>query len=38
VVFRPIPSVPAIGLYLSWNTDNPSPLARQFFSLLESTL
>ncbi|NWE38509.1 LysR family transcriptional regulator [Pseudomonas yamanorum] len=39
VVFRPLAAESSsIGLYLNWNTDNPSPLARQFFSLLESTL
>jgi len=38
VVFRPITSVPAIGLYLSWNTDNPSPLLGNFLSILDASL
>lgn len=40
VVFRRIAPVsafpnPAIGLYLSWNTDNPSPLLDSFIALLD---
>lgn len=40
VVFRRISPVnaapnPAIGLYMSWNTDNPSPLLDSFIAMLD---
>lgn len=40
VVFRPIGPVsaspnPTIGLYMSWNTDNPSPLLDSFIAMLD---
>lgn len=39
VVFRPLTGVSSsIGLYLNWNTDNPSPLPGNFFALLERAL
>jgi hypothetical protein len=40
VVFRRIGPVgatpnPTIGLYMSWNTDNPSPLLDSFIAMLD---
>jgi DNA-binding transcriptional LysR family regulator len=41
VVFRPIRPVaeaanPAIGLYMSWHADNPSPLINSFVAMFET--
>ncbi|NWB11119.1 LysR family transcriptional regulator [Pseudomonas sp. D5002] len=39
VAFVPLTAASSsIGLYLNWNTDNPSPLAGHFFSLLDEAM